>query len=306
MQYKDKKIVLDPEEFSNYICIDGIDYQLEYLDSDDPKKSCSPNGFLFKLRDMQEEVVTSVIKICPVFQPCNDGWMQRRLERFKREIIALKMVKENKLNNHAIEIYACGDVVISNKEFLFYTMELGSCDLSTFLRNELIEIPEKYRICAEIMKSVESLHQIGIYHRDIKPGNFIMVGNTWKIADLGLVDFREEDIPTLDEIKEKIGPRGYLSPEAINKWLGVNRDPILISIDDKSDVFQLAKVIGFILLGEILTGIVEPTDFSRGYDHSSLCLLLTKAMQYAKVRRCDLSTLRSGFVGAYGKEYAFS
>jgi len=296
---------LEPEEFSNYTCIDGIDYQLEYIDPENPKKSWSPNGFIFRLMDSQEESVQSVIKICNVYKPAQ-GKFRRRLERFEREIEALKMVKENKLNDHVIEFYESGEITVSERTFDYYTMELGSSDLTAFLHNHEIEMPERYRICAEIMKSIESLHGIGIYHRDIKPGNFLIVGNTWKIADLGLIQFREEDISTLDYINERIGPRGYLSPEAFNKWLGVNRDLDLITIDDKSDVFQLSKVIGFILFGVILTGMIEPPDLLEEYDNCRLSSLLINSMQYAKDRRCDLNTLRSGFVEAFGEEYAFS
>ncbi len=308
MQYIEKKrrIILESDEFSNYISIDGIDYQLEYIDPENPQKSWSPNGFIFKLIDSQEDRVQSVIKICNVYKPGRKVWVRRRLDRFEREIKALKMVKENKLNDHVIEFYESGEITISEKTFDYYTMELGSGDLAAFLHNQEIEMPERYRICAEIMKSIESLHRIGIYHRDIKPGNFLIVGNTWKIADLGLIQFREEDISTLDHTNERIGPRGYLSPEAINKWLGVSRDLNLITIDDKSDVFQLSKVIGFILFGEILTGMIAPPDLLEEYDNCRLSSLLINAMQYAKYRRCDLNTLRSGFVEAFGEEYAFS
>lgn len=306
MQYRGNRIILEPEEFSNYICIDGIDYQLEYIDPENRHKSWSPNGFIFKLIDSQEDRVQSVIKICNVYKPGPNAWLRRRLNRFEREIKALKMVKENKLNDHVIEFYESGEIIISKKNFDYYTMELGSGDLTAFLQNQEIEVPERYRICAEIMKSIESLHKIGIYHRDIKPGNFLIVGNTWKIADLGLIQFREEDISTLDYTNERIGPRGYLSPEAFNKWLGVNRDLDLITIDDKSDVFQLSKVIGFILFGVILTGMIEPPDLLEEHDNCKLSSLLINAMQYAKYRRCDLNTLRSGFVEAFGEKYAFS
>ncbi len=309
MQYRRvngrNRIILEPDEFSNYISIDGIDYQLEYIDPENPQKSWSPNGFIFKLIDSQEDRVQSVIKICNVYKP-GHGKFRRRLDRFEREIKALRMVKENKLNDHVIEFYESGEITISEKTFDYYTMELGSGDLTTFLHNQEIEMPERYRICAGIMKSIESLHRIGIYHRDIKPGNFLIVGDTWKIADLGLIQFREEDISTLDHAYERIGPRGYLSPEAFNKWLGLNRNIDLITIDDKSDVFQLSKVIGFILFGEILTGMIEPPDLLEEDDNCRLSSLLINAMQYAKDRRCDLNTLRSGFVEAFGEEYAFS
>lgn len=306
MRYDGSNIILGLAEYSNYIEIDGVDYQLEYLDPMDHRKSWSPNGYIFKLRDMQEDCVTSVIKFCNVYKPCADYKLKRSLERFKREISVLEKLKENNLNNHIVEIFTSGEVDISNKTFVYYTMEAGSEDLTSFLKTNDITPSEKIRICADILKSIEGLHQLGIYHRDIKPGNFLMVANTWKIADLGLVGFREEDNSIIDTTYEKIGPYGYLSPEAINKSLGLNRDSTLITIDDKSDVFQLAKVIGFILKGEVLTGMIEPQDLSEEQGNCRLSTMLINAMQYAKNRRCDLSTFRKSFVESYGQEYVFS
>ena len=303
MKLYKNRIVLERDGLLDHFNINGIDYQLEYIDPKRPQRSWSPNGFIFKLRNMQEDEIERIIKICNVFKPTGDPWHQRRLKRFEREIEALKKVKDADLNHHVIEFYNSGQFPIGGKAFDYYTMELASTDLSGFLRDEEIEMPERYRMCAEIMKCIESLHSIGIYHRDIKPGNFLMVDNTWKIADLGLAVDRDEDTSLIDKMTERIGPGGYLSPEAVNKWLGIKRGEVSTTIDDKSDVFQIAKVIGFILFGEVLTGMIEPSDLSEDDANCRLTTLLIGSMQYAKERRSDLSSLRSGFADAFGEEY---
>ena len=43
----------------------------------------------------------------------------------------------------------------------------------------------------------------------------------WKIGDLGLVTRRDLDY---DRQNEFIGPKGWLSPEAMNKYLAEGRD----------------------------------------------------------------------------------
>jgi hypothetical protein len=40
----------------------------------------------------------------------------------------------------------------------------------------------------------------------------------WKIGDLGLIDDRNINF-SLDKIAEQIGPRGWMSPESMNKYL---------------------------------------------------------------------------------------
>jgi len=306
MKLDKNRIVLARDGLLNHFNIDGIDYQLEYIDPEKPQRSWSPNGFIFKLRNMQEDEIERIIKICNVFRSTRDPWYRQRLKRFEREIEALKKVKDAGLNHHVIEYYNSGEFPIDGKTFDYYTMELASTDLTGFLRNEEIEMPERYRMCAEVMKCLESLHSIGIYHRDIKPGNFLIVDDTWKIADLGLVVHRDEDTSLIDKMTERIGPGGFLSPEAVNKWLSIKRDEGSITIDDKSDVFQIGKVIGFILFGEVLTGVIEPADLSEDDANCKLTTLLTASMQYAKERRSDLDTLRRGFVEAFGREFAFS
>lgn len=301
-----RRIVLNEDELQNYLNIDGIDYQLEYLDQEDHDRSYSPNGFIFKLRNLQEEKITSIIKICKVFQPCKDKKKYCYIERFNREIKALLKIKEYSLNDHVIEIYTNKEFEIDGKFFTYYTMEIAYDNLASFLQTTRIELPQKFRICSDIINSIYNLHKIGIYHRDIKPGNFLIVNNIWKISDLGLVDFRDADLATIDNENEKVGPRGYLSPEAINKWLGANRDPAKIHIDDKSDVFQLARVIGFILYGEIFSGIIEPADLDL-YENSTtdpLFTIMSQAMLYSKSRRSDLNTLKNNFKDAFGEKYA--
>jgi serine/threonine protein kinase len=59
---------------------------------------------------------------------------------------------------------------------------------------------------------------LGYYHRDLKPDNILISDNTWKIGDLGLVSRRNNEF-NLDKVAALIGPRGWYSPEALNKYL---------------------------------------------------------------------------------------
>jgi serine/threonine protein kinase len=301
------RIVLDSDNCRNYFNFDGFDCYLQYLDINSKEKSYSPNGFIFKLVNNQDdfEDCIGIIKICKIIQPCLKKDLQRKYNRFEREIQSLELVKSKGLTNHVIEIYDTGNLEIGGHHFLYYVMEPGSMDLKTYLENEDIEIPQKMMICSDIIKSIKSLHEIGIYHRDIKPSNFLLVGQNWKVADLGLIKYRDEDWESIDSPREKIGPLGYLSPEALNKVFCINEKQYNIQIDNKSDVFQISLVIGFILLGEVLTGLFEMEDLSAIVgDNTDLYSLLTKSMQYAHSRRSDIITLQTDFMNAFGKKYA--
>jgi hypothetical protein len=86
--------------------------------------------------------------------------------------------------------------------------------------------------------------------------------------------------------------------------LGINYPPPVI--DDRSDVFQLARLLAFVLQGDIVSGIIHQSDFSEVDDSGKLCAVLSSAMQYAKERRSDIHQLLASFRSAFGKKFAFA
>lgn len=301
---KTKRIALNDDFYKNFMNIEGYDFQLRYLDPDDKRKSRSPNASLFSLFDPEDNKVTQVIKFCSVYTPCKIPHLCLRLDRFDREIQALRRVQQEGNSHHVIEILADGHQKISGKTFRYYTMEIAHEDLATFLRTREIERQQKFLLCAEIIECISALHDLGIYHRDIKPGNFLFTDSgNWKIADLGLIDSREEDLAAVDDgdLRERIGPRGFMSPEALNRWLGLGWP--VPAIDNKSDVFQLARVMGLILQDKAFCGQLEPTDFLPVDERETLFELLSGAFQYDRDRRFDIGQFRECFLNRFGKKY---
>lgn len=292
-------IYLEDGEFDNYVQIDGADCKVVAL------KKCaqSPNGYVFGIEG--GDVVPQAIKLCSVHGSPSNIRLQHKKQRFEREIEALHKVKASGSTQHVIEIYYDDILEIeydkngNTLDFRFFTMEKGEYDLSAFLRQN-VSLSQRFLLCAQMIRSVKALHDIDIYHRDIKPANFIFINEVWKVADLGLIDSRNEDFESIDWSNERIGPRGFLSPEAINKWLSKS----LVSIDDKSDVFQLAKVIGFVLLEEVLTGHIQANDLNSVDTSGALFSVMDKAFQYLKERRSNIDEFEDEFLAKFGKQYA--
>ena len=118
-------------------------------------------------------------------------------------------------------------------------------------------------LCISISEGLNCLRELGYYHRDIKPDNiFITQGNKWKIGDLGLLD--NQNIDCIDDMAEFVGPKGWMTPEAMNKYLCEGKEYIFnhnCTIDHQSDIFQLGKVFWYIFQHNAPIGTVKESDF---------------------------------------------
>jgi serine/threonine protein kinase len=87
------------------------------------------------------------------------------------------------------------------------------------LRDELQEgpmAPERVRdVGLQVLRALAAAHELGIVHRDVKPGNILDAGvGTWKVADFGIAKWVHAD-ETLTGTGELLGSPSYLAPERI-------------------------------------------------------------------------------------------
>jgi hypothetical protein len=88
-----------------------------------------------------------------------------------------------------------------------------------------------------IGQAIQNLHDIEVIHRDIKPGNIMKVGDSWKLGDFGLA----KNLIRLQTQKTMQGSYtlAYAPPEQIT---GAEAHP-------SSDVYAFGKVLTFMLTG---------------------------------------------------------
>jgi serine/threonine protein kinase len=88
-------------------------------------------------------------------------------------------------------------------------------------------------------------------------------GGKWKLGDLGLVEHREKSF-LVDEPGEWIGPRGWQSPESLNKFV-TERTPwghkFDCKIDHQSDLYQLGKLLWYVVQGNCPEGGIDRANF---------------------------------------------
>jgi len=97
---------------------------------------------------------------------------------------------------------------------------------------------EAARIVADVAVALDYAHQMGVVHRDIKPGNLILTNNgTAKIADFGIARMESSNL-TVDG--QFIGTPNFMSPEQISG----------LKLDGRSDLFSLGVVLFTLLTGQ--------------------------------------------------------
>jgi len=286
---------LSPTE--NIINIDHIDYYFTYLNPEITGNK-GGNSIILKLFDAQQFDIDEVQYDEPDLILKILKFPKRKIEnktskRFNKEIEALFACKKAKFQN-VIDIFHSGQCKIFNpskkrfEDFYYYTMEYAKYDLKDYIekKHNEINIEEKVGLCISIAEGLKELYSLGYYHRDLKPDNiFLTEDDQWKIGDLGLLDERDKK-HEIDDVAEAIGPRGWMSPESMNKYLCGGkgfRYHHYCKINHQSDIFQLGKVFWYILQHNAPVGVIKEADFL--IKNSNLYTILRTMLNHSISRR---------------------
>ncbi|AMV26254.1 Serine/threonine-protein kinase PrkC [Gemmata sp. SH-PL17] len=208
-------------------------------------------GKVFFAEDMtlQRDVALKVMCL-PPGEDVGSWW-----ERFLREARALAAIKHPNL----VTVYQTGE----DRGTMFLAMELLKGEsLETRLRNKTpLEFDELLRIAEETATGLSAIHERGLIHRDIKPGNIWLEAETRgqttdsassltprvKILDFGLVRDIHEDTH-LTEAGAVVGTPAYMSPEQVRGW----------ALDQRTDLFSFGCVLYTMATGHQPFAAINP------------------------------------------------
>lgn len=146
----------------------------------------------------------------------------------------------------------------------------------------LFSIEEIKRFGSQMCDAFEYIHSLGIIHRDIKPGNFLIGNDRIVVSDFGLAKTHTEegidrfwrgDMTATDE---RVGSIPWMSSELFK--YAKNKT---IRIDERSDLYQLGRVLWYMHTGDE-AGIPDPDDDQSG---GKLHEIVFKAIQAKPKKR---------------------
>ncbi|HEY4579631.1 MAG TPA: protein kinase [Candidatus Acidoferrales bacterium] len=192
-------------------------------------------GEVYKARDTRLDRIVA-IKVLPAHLADNPE-LRERFEREARTIASL---------NHP---HICTLYDIGRQDGIDYlVMEyLEGETLAMRLMKGPLPVEQVLRYATEIADALDKAHRKGVTHRDIKPGNVMLIQSGTKLLDFGLAklkqgaapDIPQSQLPTLKENPTVqgtiLGTLQYMSPEQLEGKVD--------EMDGRTDIFSFGAVV---------------------------------------------------------------
>ena len=165
---------------------------------------------------------------------------ERFVARFRREALAVaKLIHPN-----IVQVYDTG--IDDGRHYIVMEYVQGRSGAQILQRHGPLDGDTTAEIGAQACAGLDYAHRRGIIHRDVKPGNLMIVGGpvgggemTMKLADFGIARAIEQT--RITQVGSVVGTAAYLSPEQVR---GEEATPA-------TDVYALGVVLYQFLTGRL-------------------------------------------------------
>ncbi len=185
-------------------------------------------GIVYKVEHLQMNRVFA-LKILKTSQLSESAW-----QRFRNEAQAIARLD----HRNVVKIY---DMNQTENGRPYYTMDfLVGVSLSDYLKqNKVLSLPQALHVFRQVCSGLAYAHTRGIVHRDIKPGNVMLLTDSKtqqfqvKIVDFGIAKLADDEGHTIQGLTkpgEVFGSPLYMSPEQCEGR----------RLDARSDMYSMA------------------------------------------------------------------
>ncbi|CAM5743445.1 non-specific serine/threonine protein kinase OS=Streptomyces alboniger OX=132473 GN=CP975_18065 PE=4 SV=1 [Streptomyces alboniger] len=170
------------------------------------------------------------------------GREQAFRERFRREAQAVAKLTHTNI----VSVFDTGEDDLDGTTMPYIVMEyvegqpLGSVLNTDVGQYGAMPADKALKITADVLAALEISHEMGLVHRDIKPGNVMMTKRgVVKVMDFGIARAMQSGVTSMTQTGMVVGTPQYLSPE---QALGRG-------VDARSDLYSVG-----IMLFQLVTG----------------------------------------------------
>ncbi|MEV6834542.1 protein kinase [Streptomyces sp. NPDC051133] len=170
------------------------------------------------------------------------GREQAFRERFRREAQAVAKLTHTNI----VSVFDTGEDALQGMATPYIVMEyiegrpLGSVLEEDIRQYGAMPADRALKVTADVLAALEISHEMGLVHRDIKPGNVMMTKRgVVKVMDFGIARAMQSGVTSMTQTGMVVGTPQYLSPE---QALGRG-------VDARSDLYSVG-----IMLFQLVTG----------------------------------------------------
>lgn len=196
-----------------------------------------------------------------------------RVQRFHREVEMLDHISPDPYVIKPVDGLCTLEIPMINPltgdeipypPFMYFAMELADFNVEDFIYKRNPDALTILLHFKEMLKSVFRIHSKNICHRDLKPGNFLVLGENIRLSDFGTSKIMDGSMTNIRSVYQNpVGDLFYSPPEHF----------FSIGIDDeyvfKVDIFAMGAILFEMFTKTVLTdqiyseGVLDQLTFAR-------------------------------------------